>query len=80
MLGEYLLMFPTSPFVSIISILSHTAYTKTATKCATAMRDAKKLIGRNIKLIARHGAMKTSDAKGGIGKVFVLSLFGYEYA
>jgi len=44
------------------------------------MKNAKKQIGRNIKLIARHGAMKTSDEKGGIGKVFVLSLFGYEYA
>jgi hypothetical protein len=41
------------------------------------MKNAKKQIGRNIKLIARHGAMKTSDEKGGIGKV---SLFGYEYA
>ena len=67
-------MFSMSPFVSIVyvmSILSHTLYSNLATRCATAMRDAKKLIGRNIKLIARHGAMKTSDEKGGLPSVFI---------
>jgi len=32
-----------------------------ATRCATVMSVVKKLIGRNIELIARHGAMKTSE-------------------
>jgi len=52
------------------------------TRYATAMSVAKKLIGRNIELIARHGAMKTSESVGGnymheLARYFVLSLLGY---
>lgn len=56
------------------------------TRCATAMSVVKKLIGRNIELIVRHGAMKTSESDWGgnymheLARHFVLSLLGYQCA
>jgi len=53
-------------FVYYDSYLSrHLSSQITATVCATVMSVVKKLIGRSIELIARHGAMKTSEVIGG---------------
>jgi len=55
------------PFICVwFSYLSGTLYLQIiATRCATVMSVVKKLIGRSIELIARHGAMKTNEVIGG---------------